>query len=306
MKPQGNRKAGRRKSFFEGWYFKHQNEEETIAFIPGVQTDEEGNSSAFIQVITENAAFSTKYPLKEFKAYKDELWIGVGRNEFSDKGVIIDLKGEKYSCAGELVYGPLTPLGHNCMGPFRFIPFLECSHEVISMGHGVAGELHFRDNEHGGRIITFGKGSTGYIEKDKGRSFPHRYAWVQCNRFQDGDLQVMASAATIPILGKVIIGCTCAINYQDQCFPLATFLGAKVTCMSEKRLEIVQAKRSLIVEAIDDNSKPLFAPERGRMSRIIQECPSCKARFRFYDQGRILFDYSSDQASFEYSEFNSK
>lgn len=45
----GNKK---KKNFFEGWYFKHQAEKETIAFIPGINIDSNGNKSAFIQIIT--------------------------------------------------------------------------------------------------------------------------------------------------------------------------------------------------------------------------------------------------------------
>lgn len=187
------------------------------------------------------------------------------------------------------------------MGPFRFIPFLECCHGVISMRHDVEGELHLWDREQGSQFLVFGEGSTGYIERDKGRSFPDRYAWVQCNRFQTDKLEIMASAATVPIFGRTIIGCTCAINFRGTPYSIATFLGAKVICINEKGLEIVQGNKRLIVEAIDENGKPLRAPERGNMNRIIHESPSCRVKFTFSDGGNILFDCISDQASFEYS-----
>ncbi len=38
--------------YFEGWYSKHQGENHTLAMIPGVQFDQFGSHSAFIQVIT--------------------------------------------------------------------------------------------------------------------------------------------------------------------------------------------------------------------------------------------------------------
>ena len=50
------------------------------------------------------------------------------------------------------------------MGPFRFIPFLQCRHGVVSMSHKTKGSIQINGdsiNFHGGR---------GYAEKDCGCS----------------------------------------------------------------------------------------------------------------------------------------
>ena len=55
-----------------------------------------------------------------------------------------------------------------------FLPGMECSHGVISMTHALEGALSIN-----GRTLDF-TGGTGYIETDRGRSFPHAYLWAQC------------------------------------------------------------------------------------------------------------------------------
>ena len=45
--------VGKSKRYFEGWYFKVVNADQTAAFaiIPGIAMDEEGHRQAFIQVL---------------------------------------------------------------------------------------------------------------------------------------------------------------------------------------------------------------------------------------------------------------
>ena len=71
------------KSFFEGWYFKHQCEADTIAFIPGINIDSLGKKSAFIQVITNENSYNINYDFSSFSLSKNEIKIGT--NIFSDK-----------------------------------------------------------------------------------------------------------------------------------------------------------------------------------------------------------------------------
>ena len=56
----------KKKSFFEGWYLKHQSGKESLSFIPAFHIDEEGNRSASIQVITNDESFYTEFPMRIF------------------------------------------------------------------------------------------------------------------------------------------------------------------------------------------------------------------------------------------------
>lgn len=286
--------------YFKGWYFKHQNDDFTISFIPGVQADKKKNKSAFVQVITDNKSCYVPYPIEEFEANKEERWIKIGKNEFSDTGIKVDIEGDGFSCKGDIAYGSLSGLKHNVMGPFRFLPFMECNHAVLSMKHVVAGELWLFNKESGNKNIVFGKGSSGYIEMDWGRSFPKSYSWIQCNRFGEVECNVMAAAAIIPLLGTKFTGCTCTVDYKGSSHCLATYKGAKVKYFNNLGVEILQGDKRLQIEVLKEGSRQLMAPALGCMSRTIHESPSCKARFRFSDKGKVYFDLISNQASFEY------
>ena len=44
-------------NFFEGWYFKEQCKELTIAFIPEVSYDEKGNLSGSLQIVLPDRSY---------------------------------------------------------------------------------------------------------------------------------------------------------------------------------------------------------------------------------------------------------
>ena len=60
------------------------------------------------------------------------------------------------------------------MGSFRFFAGMQCAHGVVSMEHSLSGTLELN-----GRQLEFSD-RTGYIETDRGRSFPSEYLWTQC------------------------------------------------------------------------------------------------------------------------------
>jgi hypothetical protein len=80
------------KKGFEGWYFKHQKEGESLAFIPG-----HAESGAFIQMISSSGS-------RQFEINNLTVQHGIIRADkciFSHKGIVIDLPGvaEKSSTA---------------------------------------------------------------------------------------------------------------------------------------------------------------------------------------------------------------
>ena len=64
------------------------------------------------------------------------------------------MEGRGLSLHGALQCGPFTPLKSDIMGPFRFLPGMECSHGVISMGHTLEGTLTLN-----GAVLDFAGGT---------------------------------------------------------------------------------------------------------------------------------------------------
>ena len=104
------------------------------------------------------------------------------------------------------------------MGPFHYIPFMQYKHSVISMKHIVNGTLTINNENY-----VF-KNDLGYIEGDRGFSFPKQYAWTHCF-FNDGSL--MLSVADIPFGLFHFTGSISVILLNDKEYRFATYLGAK-------------------------------------------------------------------------------
>ena len=104
------------------------------------------------------------------------------------------------------------------MGPFRYVPFMQCRHSVFSMRHPVDGILSIN-----GTPYEF-QNAIGYMEGDRGYSFPTKYAWTQCS-FPDGAL--MLSIAEIPFGGFHFTGIIGIVHLRRKEYRLATYLGAK-------------------------------------------------------------------------------
>lgn len=287
--------AHKSRSYFEGWYFKHQNGEHTVAFIPGVNYDDQGRKSAFVQVITDEGSGNVLLPFSGFHVCPYGP-IYIGNQVFGERGIKVDLNTPEIRCKGNIRYGPLTPPQSDVMGPFRFVPFMECRHGVISMKHSLRGFL-----EVNGIPIDF-TGGTGYIEKDWGTSFPKSYLWVQCSRFAEDSCSIMVSIADIPFGKFSFQGCIGIIHYRGREYRLATYNGVKILRCDETGLILKQWDCVLKAEFSKSSPQNLFAPKTGAMSRIIRENAACHVRFRFYRGNALLFDLQSEEAGFEYAE----
>ncbi len=261
-------------NYFEGYYYKHQKGKNTIAFIPGISSEGE-----FIQIITNTASYHIPY---------------IGKNIFDNNGIKVNINENNLSVYGEIKYGKLTPIKYDIMGIFKYFP-MECRHGVVSMYHTLKGNLMLN-----GENFDFTNG-IGYIEKDSGTSFPKSYLWVQSNNFPM-KCSVMVSIAHIPFYGLQFKGCICVVYYLNKEYRLATYLGAKIVCNSKNKVILQQGNYRLEVDIPKNAGHSLYAPNVGKMTRTVHESPSCTATFKFYVKDSLLFNFTSDNTSFEFVE----
>ncbi|MPN29068.1 hypothetical protein SDC9_176516 [bioreactor metagenome] len=83
-------------------------------------------------------------------------------------------------------------LNAGIMGWYRFVPFMECYHGVVSLTHNLNGKIYINNEVH-----NF-KDGKGYIEKDWGSSMPSAWIWMQSNHFNENNSSFMLSIANIP------------------------------------------------------------------------------------------------------------
>ena len=278
------------KDFFCGWYFKCQSPEQTLAVIPAFHKGKEGKSCS-IQLITEEGAWNVKFPYDCFQKGKKELSLRIGENYFGADGIRLAIKGNRFSAIGEVRFGALSPIRYDIMGPFQYLPLMECRHSIFSMRHSVSGELQIN-----GTPYQFPNG-VGYIEGDRGFSFPKQYAWTQCC-FEEGSL--MLSVAEIPLGPFRFTDTICVIYWQGKEYRLATYLGAKVVKLGKGQILLHQGNLTFFAKQMETRSHDLRAPAHGSMTRIIRESATCRAAYAFQVNNHTVFSFETNQASFEY------
>jgi hypothetical protein len=279
--------------FFQGFYFKQENKDHAVALIAARGRDGSGKAFASIQAVLPDGTFSIPFP-------PEDVHIGpgpdirFGRNRLDSSGLSLNLKGGGHSIRGSLFFGPLSRPRRDIMGPFRFFPAMECRHHLVSMAHEVRGSL-----EIDGHPQSY-DGAAGYIEGDSGRSFPARYLWTHCFPPPSGPQSIMLSVAEIPYLGMRFTGVVGFILTDGREQRIATYLGAKVLEVGSGYVAIRQGGDTLSIEFDRAGSASLQAPVDGNMSRAIGESLSGRARYHLSSGGRKLFDFTSNNASFEY------
>lgn len=288
--------AKRTGPYFEGWYLKHQSKSgRTLALIPAFHMDAGGRRAASLQVISDRQAWWLEYPATQFHADPERFQVRLGQSSFGNQGIDLHVEQDGLSLHGALGYGPFAALRSDIMGPFRLFGSMQCSHGVLSMGHSLQGALRLNGEE-----IDFSNGM-GYIETDRGRSFPRAYLWTQCA--WDGPERggLMLAVATVPLPVGSFTGCICSVLYQGREYRLATYRGARIEEWSPSGAIIRQGKYRLKVELLEPRAQPLRAPAEGRMERTVHESLCAPTRYSLWQGETLLFRHTDPSASFEYS-----
>ena len=292
--PEEFQGRGKKNTYFEGWYFKILNASETkaYAFIPGIALDEKGNRQSFIQVLDGKNHLSHyfKFDIQSFTAASGMFKIAVCENHFSKNTIHLNLPGIK----GDLHFKNNVPwpshwYSPGIMGPFTFVPFMECYHGIVSMDNVVFGQLDID-----GEIIDFDNGR-GYIEKDWGRSFPKAYVWMQSNHFSTPGISFKASIAKIPWLGKSFVGFIAGLWLHERLIRFTTYNNSSLlkSDIDSNKVKLVLENNIYHLEiiALRDVSTSLASPIRGFMEGRIEESMSSRIEVSVTDRktGCLIF-----------------
>lgn len=277
-----------KKNFFQGWYFKCSTDWETVAFIVALHHDGR-QKSASLQVINGTGSYFFSYPDIRYDRYSNV--IRIGPNTFSLKGIALHIESADLSISGFLKFSNRQRIAYDIMGPFRYVPLMQCRHKIYSMTHQVTGRLNI-----GGQACHFA-GHPGYIEGDRGTSFPKEYVWTHCH-FPGGALTL--AVAHIPFGCFHFTGVIGVVLIDGKEYRIATYLGAKVQHIGSHIIWIRQGDYHLTAKLLQKKDFPLHAPQKGTMTRSIRESPMCSAQYHFYCNDQDILRFQSDMASFEY------
>ncbi|MEI6140258.1 MAG: tocopherol cyclase family protein [Mariniphaga sp.] len=303
---QGNQK---RKKYFEGWYFKMVSKDGSfiLSVIPGISLSGDGKEQhAFIQIIDGKTAKTDYYPfpIGEFSFSKKRFAIKIGQNYFSKDKIILNIQTDSSFVSGEIRMSEQVALSSpkivnpGIMGWYRFVPFMQCYHGVVSLTHSLDGNL-VKD----GKQYNFNNGR-GYIEKDWGSSMPSAWIWIQSNNFNKVNSSFMLSIANVPWLGKPFTGFLGFFLCDSTLYRFATYTHAKLhleeTGTDTTKITVKDRKNTYSIVAVRNNSGLLRAPVKGSMDRRIAESIDAKLHLTVSDRkGNIIFDDSTSIAGFE-------
>lgn len=300
---------GKRPPYFEGWYYKlvDATTQHKFAIIPGVFLSKEPH--AFIQVLNGSSAeaWYHSYPMEAFWAADDRLEVQIGKSVFTDRSIHLDIDKPDQYIVGEVSFHnptpwPVTLASPGIMGWYAWLPTMECYHGVVSLDHALDGQLIVDDS-----TVSFANGR-GYIEKDRGRSFPSSYIWMQSNHFDTVGTSLTASIAMIPWRSSKFPGFIVGLWHKGTLHRFATYSGAKTETvgvtpetvrwtMRDKthRLELVAQRGA------DSRFGLLKGPNEVEMGKRIAETltATVQARLTRIADGWMLFEENGRFAGLE-------
>ena len=304
-----HRLAGGGSGQFEGWYFKLVDAAgaQPYALIPGVFLGEDPH--AFIQVLDGRAGKAAyhRFPLDAFRAQRDTFSVEIAGSRFGKEGVSLAVDAAESSVGqalgGEVRFDawrpwPVTLGSPGVMGPYSFVPFMECNHGILSLDHGLRGRLVVDGRE------TVYDGGRGYVEKDWGRRFPSGYVWTQSNRFEETGVCVTASVARIPWLTGAFRGFLVGLLRGGELYRFTTYNGARIESLtlSDTHLELRIRSRThrLEIDSRKAEGGVLHAPYGHGMLERVAETMTSEIELRFSElSGGVVYEGRGRHACLE-------
>jgi len=267
----------RKKRYFEGWYFKivDKTEKHAVAIIPGIALSP-SHPHAFIQVLSSHnpTAHYFSFPTNAFTAAKNSFLVTIGDSSFSLAHLQLNVGSDSQKITANLSFSgahgwPVRLFAPGAMGWYRFVPYMECYHGVLSFDHTIHGLLTLD-----GESIDM-TGGRGYIEKDWGASMPAAWIWMQTNHFAEKGVSLFGSVAKIPWIGSFFTGFIFGFYHQGQIYQFTTYSGARITHLEVTEtfinLRLEDRVYTLDIEAKRENGVDLPAPQLGVMTSKVNE-----------------------------------
>lgn len=299
---------GRRPPYFEGWYFKliDAARRQRWAIIPGIfRAEDPSKNHSFIQVLDGLTGLATyhEYPADVFWPHPTRFEVHIGDNAFSAGRIALAIDDDQRRVHGEIRFQDRVSLPRSLyrpgiMGPFAYIPVMECYHGLVSLDHTLHGQLNID-----GVQVDF-SGGRGYIEKDWGTNFPSAYVWQQSNHFSIPGTSLSASVARIPLSRLNFPGFIIALWHQGRHYRWATYSRAIIDRLriTDTHVEWIVSNHHTRLTMITERHAGglLKAPIRTQMHKRVDETMQSSVQLRLETRdGRVLFEDCGDCTSLE-------
>ncbi|MGB9937983.1 MAG: tocopherol cyclase family protein [Methanobacterium sp.] len=311
-KPEVFQGRGKKRDYFEGWYFKSIDGNEKIAYsiIPGISLSRDSDKShAFIMLLDarNHKMYYFKYPVSDFWADKSKFEIKIHKNLFSLQKIKLDINEPQNEVKADLEFGNIIPwpvklLSPGVMGPYAFIPKMECYHGVLSFDHQINGFVEINGDK---KDFNGGK---GYMEKDWGTSMPSSWIWMQTNHFEEDGISLFGSIANIPWLRNYFTGYIFGLLYEGNIYRFTKYNGAKINelVVDNDKIHVKIENKSYILEINAKRAEgvDLPAPSLGEMTSKVNESLKSRIKLEFYRKSKhkneLIFSGTGRNAGLEF------
>jgi len=287
--------------YFEGWYFKQASNKGAVSVIAGVfRAKKKTDDTAFVQLLFGSGkSYYFSYTYDKFSVQPDEFEVRIGENFFSMEKVVLCIEQGGAKVEGQISFSDIVPLRTNVlspsiMGPFSYLPRMQCNHGVLSLTHRCNGTLSIGNDE-----FVF-KDSLGYIEKDWGEAFPSRWVWMQCN---DEDVSLMCSIATIPYGAVNFTGLICVLLVGTKQYRFASYNGARVVSIEKGEdtlaVALQRGKYRLDIKTTCTDFGKLVAPTKSGMDRQIDESLAATFYINLTRRGKKVYSGTLENGGLE-------
>lgn len=291
---------------FEGWYYRLWDERISLAVIVGFSWNQNGRE-VFVQTLDTVTGKSQRYDFDWSAVTLNDhpFRIQIAQNVFTQSSLYLHLPELEV----RLKYGEITPLPYSwfkptIMGPFSYLKAMECVHSVISLHHRAEG------------LVTIGSQAIpvqglGYLEKDRGSSFPKEYLWFQSNDCGVPDSCFFLSAADIPFGPIHFTGLLFIVKLGSEIHWHATYTGCRLTSLScgineeqktEVTLRLSQGSTNIAVTLIQGRTMALAAPVSGKMKGRVEESLEAEASVMILKGGKRIHESRWSHGGLELSQ----
>ncbi len=281
--------------YFEGWYYKFVFPGRRFAIIPGVSWAPD-DPHAFVQWLDGDSGVSHyhRYPVEAFRFGKSRFWIEVADNRFSLSSLAVDIPSLKADAVIlEPTGWPTSVVSPGTMGPYSFVPKMECNHAVLVMDATAAGSVDGVQYSHG----------RCYVEKDWGRSFPKGWVWAQSNSFTKPGVSVTCSVARVPFRNTAFAGFLIGLLADGRLHQFTTYNGARVerVSLTEESVDLTveRRQRRLSLTLHRAGGTVLAAPHDGAMTGRIMETLDAEISVSLEKSGTTLYEGVGSSAGLE-------
>jgi len=292
----------KKKSYFEGWYFKivDKDQRNVFAFIPGIIKSSKGKGHSFIQVLDGKGRKShyLKNSMMHFNAKNNQLYIEVDKNTFSLSEMRLNYYSEDFQMIGtlkfiDLIKWPDSIINPGSMGFYNYLLFMECYSQVCCLDGRIIGKLLINNEE-----IDFTGGDV-YIEKNWGKSFPQAYIWIQSNSFKGKNVALTCSIGKIPFKIFRFTGFLAAIKIDDDIYKFTTMNRSRINIeLKGKDVKIICTRKDirLTIETntFEDEFLNIKGPIIGKMDIIVKESLVSQIKVELYDLKRDAIIYEGN------------